>query len=225
MFRFREDQLSEKFGKDKATIFLRIFTCERRETNFLFYAEQNLLYFKPIFQIDQHTYQVFELKHLILAIYNVLTSYCLNNSKIKGGFIKHRGNMLENKVEALFRNFFSKNVTIHNNYYTDKDGEQDLLIFDRGAVFIVEAKADKLDEPRRDPDKAYPLLLQNFKVTIQKGYDQCYRVKQKFINKEILSLYEDESKQKKIVEIRTKICHNVFLSLLLWKGSHIFNWI
>ena len=77
-------------------------------------------------------------------------------------------------------------------------------------ALIVEAKASKRDEPRREPDKAYPLILSNFEETIQKGYDQAYRVKSKFISKEPLNIYSDVQLKKHVIDIRTKNYHSAF---------------
>jgi len=49
--RFSGEQLSNQFGKEKASAFLKVLTCERKETSFLYYTESNILFTKPIFKI------------------------------------------------------------------------------------------------------------------------------------------------------------------------------
>lgn len=132
------------------------------------------------------------IKNWIHAIYNTLFEFCINQPTLKEKFYAIRGEILENKIERIFQIFFNGKAIVYRGYYTQDKHEQDLLFLIDGLALIVEAKASKRDEPRREPDKAYPLILSNFEETIQKGYDQAYRVKSKFINKDMLCIYKDQ---------------------------------
>lgn len=138
MFRFSTEILFQQFGQDKTNLFLELFTCERKETPFCYYTEENPLLYKPIFKIDNQTYQAFELNYLVLAIYNVLTTFCNKEPKLEKKFTKHRGNCLEQKVERLFRDFLGDNTFIHKCFFTDETGEQDLLFLHKGVALVVE---------------------------------------------------------------------------------------
>lgn len=210
MYRFSFSDLEDKFGNNRATNFLNALTSQRQESSFLYYTEQNPLYIKPLFKVSNDEYQIIETKQLIHAIYNLLATFCINDVKLSERFYKIRGDGLENKIEHVFQKFFKNKATIYKSFYTTKAHEQDLLIIFNGSAFIIEAKASKRKEPKRDPDKAYDLILNNFDETIQKGYDQSYRVKEFFINKQRLKIYSDQGLNNFITEINTKKIHNVF---------------
>ncbi len=203
--RFTKQELVDNFGEDKATAFLSTFTCERAETNFLYYTEPNIIYQKPIFRIDDDTYQAVNMHHIIKAVYLNLFNFCKGEK-----FYKHRGNELEDKIETIFQKFFNGKATVYKGFFTQDKHEQDLLFLVNGSAFIIEAKSSKKDEPRRDPDMAYPLIVSNFEEIIQKGYDQAYRIKSKFISKEILKIYRDQELKHHITDIRTKSYANAF---------------
>lgn len=210
MYRFAFSDLELKFGKEMATNFLAALTSQREETSFLYYTEQNPLSLKPLFKVKNDEYQILETKQLIHAIYNLLAAFCINDPNLKDKFYAVRGDKLENKIERVFQKFFKNKATVYKGFYTTKAHEQDLLIIYNGTALIIEAKASKRKEPRRDPDKAYELILNNFDETIQKGYDQAYRVKEFFINQQPLKIYSDQGLTKQIAEINTKKIYNVF---------------
>ena len=74
-----------------------------------------------------------------------------------------------------------------------------------GLALIVEAKASKRHEPKRDPDKAYATIVNNFEEVIQKGYDQCYRIKSKFISKETINIFSDAKLTRHVIDIRVVV--------------------
>jgi hypothetical protein len=192
MYRFTKQQLTDKFGEAKTNSFLQNFTCQRQETQFLYYTEKNVIHSKPIFKIDEDSYQAIQINQIIQAIYNSLFEFCTTTPALKEPFYKVRGKKLEDKIEEIFQRFFKNKAFTYKGYFTQDGHEQDLLFLCDGLALIVEAKASKRDEPRREPDKAYPLILSNFEETIQKGYDQAYRVKSRFIDREVLKIYSDE---------------------------------
>ncbi len=209
-YRFTEQDLSNQFGKDKATQFLKALTCMRQEDDFLYYTQKNPIYVKPIFRVGIDSYQVLEMKQIIHSIYNLLFEFCKTLPDNGDKFYKIRGNELENKIMNLFQHFFKGKAHSYKGYYTQDGHEQDLLFLIDGLALIIEAKASKRNEPKREPDKSYPMIEANFKETIQKGYDQAFRVKSKFINQEILKIYRDSELKDHIIDIRTKNYQNAF---------------
>jgi len=210
MYRFTIDQLAPNYDKTKIERFLGWLTCQRQETNFLYYTEPNILYSQPIFKIDADQYQSLETKQIIHAVYNNLFKYCISDAQRRERFYKVRGEKLEDKIEETFQSFFDNKAFVYRSFFTQDGNEQDLLFLIDGFAFIVEAKASKRDEPRRDPDKAYPLILSNFDETIQKGYDQAYRVKSKFLNRETLKIYRNQQLTQHLIDIRTKNYHGAY---------------
>ena len=210
MQRYSKKSLIDKFGEQKTKAFLDTFTCKREETNFLYYTEKNILHLRPIFNIDDEQYQLIETHQIIHSIYNVLFHFCISQPKLKDKFYVVRGKKLEDKIEQIFKRFFKTDVFVYKGFFTQDKHEQDLLFLSGSLAIIVEAKASKFDEPRRDPDMAFPIIVSNFNETIQKGYDQSYRVKSKFINNEILQIFKDESLNNHIINIRTKNYYKVF---------------
>ncbi len=73
--------------------------------------------------------------------------------------------------------------------------EQDLLILLKGTALIIETKASKLREPFRDINKAVTRLKDDFKVSIQYGYDQCMRLEKKFKKGVPFILFDKNDKQ------------------------------
>ncbi|MDH6310180.1 hypothetical protein M2451_003072 [Dysgonomonas sp. PFB1-18] len=210
MFRFSKQAIADRFGKEKADSFLNVFTCERKKDDFLYYTEVNPIHNKPIFKISEDEYQAVDMHQTIQAVYNTLVNFCVSQKKIDEKFYAVRGKKLEEKIERVFQRFFKNKSFVHKSFYTQDKHEQDLLFIYEGLALIVEAKASKRDEPRRDPDKAYPLILSNFEETIQKGYDQTYRVKSKFIDNEVLNIYSDQELKNHVIDIRTKNYPKIF---------------
>jgi len=209
MYRYSKQQLIDNFGTEKAEAFLNTFTSKREKTNFLYYTESNIIHSKPIFKIADDEYQLIQAHQLIQAVYNTLFEFC-TQAAFREKFYSVRGKKLEIKIETVFQRFLKGKAFVYKSFFTQDGHEQDLLFLINGMALIVEAKASKRDEPRREPDKAYPLILSNFEETIQKGYDQAYRVKSKFISKEPLMIYRDEKLKKSVVDIRTKNYHSAF---------------
>jgi hypothetical protein len=210
MLRFSKEYLNESFGNSKPDLFLEIFTSNRAKTNFLYYTEKNVLHYKPIFKIDSDTFQAIEMNQIIQAVYNTLFEFCTSDEKLREKFYAIRGKRLEEKIENTIQRFFKNKAHVHKGYFTQDGKEQDLLFLIDGLALIVEAKASKRDEPRREPEKAYPLIVSNFEEVIQKGYDQAYRVKSKFISRDVLQIFKDKEKRQHVIDIKTKNYQNAF---------------
>lgn len=209
MYRYSKQQLVDNFGLEKAEAFLNAFTSKREKTNFLYYTESNIVHSRPIFKVSDNEFQLIEAHQLIQAVYNALFEFC-TQATFREKFYSVRGKKLETKIENVFQRFFKEKAFVYKSFFIQDGHEQDLLFLIDGMALIVEAKASKRDEPRREPDKAYPLIISNFEETIQKGYDQAYRVKSKFISKKPLNIYSDLQLKKHVIDIRTKNYHSAF---------------
>lgn len=207
MQRYSRQLVVNEFGEIKADAFLKTFTCKRQQSDFLYYTEKNVLHAKPIFNINDEEFQLIETHQIIQAIYQTLFEFCITQAALKEKFYTVRGKKLEEKIEKVIQRFFKNKAFVYKGFYTQDKHEQDLLFLYEGLALIVEAKASKRDEPRREPEMAYPLIVSNFEETIQKGYDQAYRVKSKFISRQPLKIFKDEALKNHLIDLRTKNYH------------------
>ncbi|GAB5473909.1 MAG: hypothetical protein Mars2KO_20080 [Maribacter sp.] len=209
-YRFSLDELDKVFDPSVVRAFVNTLSIKRSEGQFLYYTEVNPYFNQPLFEVNDDEFQSIEIKQIVIAVYNQLLNFATTNRSITEPFYTRRGRELENKIVGLFQSILGKGARIYQSYYTDVGSEQDILILYKGMALIIEAKASKIQEPRSDPDKAYELVKRNFDKVIQKGYDQSYRVKQRFIKKETISLFDDLALTNEIAKIRTKNYHSVF---------------
>ncbi|MDO6600644.1 hypothetical protein Q4536_10895 [Tenacibaculum sp. 1_MG-2023] len=208
--RFSSVELNKEFDPNIVKAFTNALSIKRDETQFLYYTESNPYFNHPIFEVDENEFQSFSIKQIIIAIYNQLLNFVTSENAITERFYKHRGLELENKIVSLFKSILGDNAQIYQSYYTEVNKEQDILILYKGMALIIEAKASKKREPRSNPDKAYGVIKKNFDKVIQKGYDQSYRVKKRFLKNEIITLYEDKALSKEITKINSKNYHSAF---------------
>lgn len=177
-----EDITNERLSIDQVHAVLNFLSCTRAETDFLYYTSTkpaNPLYDKPIIDIGDGMYQVFEVKQVIHAIDNFLEDICLANLAGMGGYVKKKGNLLEKNILDLFSEFLGEEARHFKSYYVDGH-EQDLLFLWKQHAFIIEAKGYNIREPSRDPVRAFERINQDFDRSIRYGYTQAQRVAQKF---------------------------------------------
>ena len=187
---YAQELVSPKLPVEKVQVILKLMSAERAQTDFLYYTAikpGNPLYVKPIADIGGDMYQMFEVKQIIHAIENLLEKACTKTQADSTAFVAQKGNLLEDRIEDLFKMLLKKNFRIFRGYYID-GCEQDLLILWGNYAFIVEAKGYNLREPLRDPDRAFARIKDDFKSCIGYGYDQCRRVENKFLAGGVLNL-------------------------------------
>jgi len=172
---------------------LSLLSCKRENKDFLYYTSTkpgNPLYDKPIVEVGNDIYQVFEVKQVIHAIANLLESICSKGSK---KLVKYKGNLLEEKIVQLLERFFGDDCKIYTSYYVD-GCEQDILVLWKEYAFIIEAKGYNLREPFRDPDKAFVRIKDDFKACLGYGHSQTKRVADKFKNQVPLKITDKDGK-------------------------------
>jgi hypothetical protein len=207
---FSKDDLCQRLPKAKVDKFLTLFSCSISENSiFQYYTDQNPLEFKPILQISNDKYLHICQKQLPISIYKFLYDLLFQDEAYNVKVRKHREINLENKTNEVFKKFFSSsNSFFYQNYFLENDYEQDLLIIHKGIAIIIEAKASKLREPFRDIEKAVIRIKDDFKNSIQYGYNQCRRVEKYFFGTEEFEI--KDSKQKVLHRIKPKRIHTVF---------------
>lgn len=185
MDRFLPTELvSEALPIGTVNAILSLLSVSRTATDFLYYTATrpgNPLYEKPILNIGDGMFQVFEVKQVIHAIQNLLEQISTSTAKSKAKYVERKGNLLETRIIELFSNFFKSDFDYFQGYYVD-GCEQDILLLWKNYAFIIEAKGYALREPLRNPERAFVRIQDDFNACIGYGYEQTRRVEKKFID-------------------------------------------
>lgn len=171
---------------------LSLLSCKRETTDFLYYTSSNPgnpLFSRPIVDIGGGLYQVFEVKQVIHAIQSKMEQIC--QTEKQDIYVKRKGNLLEERIVELFKTLLDGEYRIFTSYYVDSN-EQDILILWNDVAFIIEAKGYNLQEPFRDPEKAYKRIKQSFDACIGYGYQQTHRIEEYFNTGKPLKIYDDK---------------------------------
>lgn len=215
--RFYPNELTcDKLPLEKVEKILSMLTVRRDDKDFTYYSETNPgnpLYSKPIFDIENGMYQVFEVKQVIHAINSLLENLISSDTKIKDKYIKLKGNLLENNIILLFEKFFGNKVKIYQSYYVDGN-EQDILILWENYAFIIEAKGYNLREPLRAPEKAYTRIKDDFKKSIGYGYEQTSRIEKIILEEKPLVLTNNKNQTLEVIDTsQIKECFSIIVNL------------
>lgn len=178
-YRFKtKDLATNGLSEEKVLTILSRLSIKRENKDFLYYTAQNPLQVKPIVDLENGLYQVFEEKRVLHAILFLLESICKETDAAKARLTHSKGHYLENKIEDLFRRFFGAKAEIVSNYEID-GCEQDIIVLWNGYLFVIEAKAYTNREPFRNTDKAFTRIKDDFNDCIGYAYKQCKRVEDK----------------------------------------------
>ena len=181
---FPDEIVTTNLTIEKVQKILQLVTAARQQSDYLYYTATkpgNPLYEKPIVDIGEGMYQVFEVKQVIHSIDKLLESICSSTTENTTKLIEKKGKLLEERIVDLFKLFFKQDYEVYVGYYVDSC-EQDILFLWKEYAFIIEAKGYKLNEPFRDPDKAFVRIKNDFKSCIGYGYSQTKRVEKKFVD-------------------------------------------
>ncbi len=193
---YPEELISEKLPIEKVKIILQHLVIKKEKTDFLYYTATrpgNPLFEKPILDIDEGMYQVFEVKQVLHAIENLLEQTCTTTQENRNKYILKKGKLLEEHIVELFSSFFKSNYKVFRSYYVD-GFEQDILILWEKYAFIIEAKGYSLREPLRNPEKAFIRTKDDFDACIGYGYTQTRRIEKKFIDGVPLRITDKDGK-------------------------------
>jgi hypothetical protein len=164
----------------------------QKKGEIVYYADKNPFFETPLIKLNDKEYLCPQFKFLIESFYNRI-NYKLSEIK-KEKYTQFKNQMLEKKVEEVFRKLFGKEALIFDSYYVDqKKSEQDLLIFYKGFFFIVEIKDTLFRAPMRDPIKSFDKIKSDFKKSIQYGYEQCVRVENKFEEGKPFEIFDNKT--------------------------------
>lgn len=187
---FPEEIVSPILPLEKVQKILQLLTTSRQQADYLYYTATkpgNPLYEKPIVDIGDGMFQVFEVKQVVHAIENQLEKLCTSTTETTTKYVEKKGKLLEDRVVKLFTDYLGADCKVFQSYYVD-GCEQDILILWKKNAFIIEAKGYSLAEPFRDPNRAFVRIKSDFDACIGYGYKQTRRVEEKFINQVPLCL-------------------------------------
>ncbi|MFI0425321.1 MAG: NERD domain-containing protein [Flavobacterium sp.] len=205
---FTISDFNKFIDEDKLIYLLDIFSIDiNNKIDFTYYTQKNPLDFHPIIKLNDDEYlNVFQ-KQLPTSIYNHLFNVLGESQKTLTQLYKRRGKLVfEGKTLEIFKFFFKdKSTKIYHNYNLN-GSEQDILIIHNRIAYIIECKTSRFREPMRDTEKAYKRIKEDFKTSIQEGYNQCLRVEKEIFTKDKIVI---ETKNEK-VEIETSNILNVF---------------
>lgn len=180
---YAEELVTDSLDIDKIKKIIGFLSISRSASEFLYYTETkpgNPLYERPILDIGGNMYQVFEVKQVIHAISSFLEKIVTGSQLVLTKYIEVKGNKLETQLVSLLSTFFGPDCKVFQSYFVD-NCEQDILILWEKYAFIIEAKGYNIQEPFRNPEKAYNRIKNDFKKCIGYGYEQTRRVEQKFV--------------------------------------------
>lgn len=192
----KAEDLYHRFETEKVDKFLALFSREPLpDASIRYYTAESPFELAPLLRFSNGQYLSLYGKQLPISIYKLFYAHLISDQKYNSKLRKHREKNLEHKVTDIFRYFFPKQEAFfYENYFIEKNYEQDLLIIFKGTVIIVETKAAKLREPFRDVDKAIIRLKDDFKDSIQYGFEQCKRVEDYFFDDNPFDITDEKGK-------------------------------
>lgn len=178
-YRFKAvDLATNGLSEAKVLTILSQLSMKRENNDFLYFTAQNPLLVRPIVDLENGLYQVFEEKRVLHAILFLLEAICKGTNAAKARLTHSKGHYLEHKIEDLFRKFFGRKAEIISNYEID-GCEQDIIVLWNEYLFVIEAKAYTNREPFRNTEKAFTRIKNDFDDCIGYAYKQCKRVEDK----------------------------------------------
>lgn len=111
--RFRIDDLATNgLSQDKVQKMVDLLSLKREQSDFLYYTELNPLAIRPIADLGNGMYQVFEEKRVLHAIIYLLDEICKKTSSSKARLTHNKGHYLEDKLIELFRKFLVRRLKL-----------------------------------------------------------------------------------------------------------------
>lgn len=175
----RRSNLVEQFGPN-AQMFWDLFTVRRGGGPRINYpTERSIVETRPLACISSDEAMLFNFNILLNAIL-LRGEEALANCPMRERYFRTRDKNLEDQADAVLRRILGSESTVYRNVFETPDNhfEHDLVIFTSNICLFVEAKAAPMDEPFRDPEKAFTRIQRSFRSEsgIQKAYDQSLRL-------------------------------------------------
>lgn len=204
----------DAFDNSKIDRFFELLSIDRRQDDsYIYYTSANRFLLNPIYKRSDGQFLIIEIKQVLYSISSLLHNYFSKDQALQSRYFKRRGNELQKKTMEIFETFFNDETFFYNEYTTVPNGDgQDILVLHKGLALIIESKAGREPEPRRDTIKGFEQIVRNFKRTIQEGYDQAYRVKDLFLYEDEITIYDKNGDLK--YRLKTRKIHHVFVLVI-----------
>ncbi|WP_413538168.1 hypothetical protein [Enterococcus malodoratus] len=125
-------------------------------------------------------------------VFENILRYLIESEKSMGV----KGDILENHVEDILKEYFGKENVI-KTFYDDSGKEQDILVKHEKYVLSIECKAQDFKEVYRNQKQSEIRLTRRFNNVILKGCQQCERVKESFLKNDSVTFYNSDNKNKR----------------------------
>lgn len=215
MYSVEYSDILKRFDKEKLDKILALFSLERGSSKEITYiTDENPIASQPLLLINNRIYFVIN-NSFYISIINFLEKELYKKNKQSQKLVKNRDKKLESKSVDVIRSICSSDAKLFESAYENENStnEHDLVVYDRGTILIVEAKASPPREPMRDTDKAYNKLKDHFRSDsgIQKGFTQARSLERRIRDEMRIKLYDKKGKvifEKPINNINSiyKIC-------------------
>ena len=214
IFIVNESDLFNNLGKDLVSKFISLFCIIQRETDYRYFTQQNIMDDSPLLKVNGNIHCGF-FTVLLDSIYYFLYREIEKTNK-KDNFYLNRHDSSVKQTLNLFKAIMKEEADYYQSIYENNDSsnEHDILIIFKRHLVIIEIKTSKIKEPRRNPEKAYQIIEQEFKKEngIQGGYNQAYRLKKKILDNEVTNVYNKEGEE--IYEINRGSIDRIFLIII-----------
>lgn len=204
----------------KKIIDFLIYDEEKRKGEIVYYANSNPFFDTPLIRLNEKEFLFPNYNFLIDSFYNRINKMLSETKKER--YTQFKNSMLEDKVSEIFTKLFGKDVKIFRSYYVNKEkSEQDLLIYFKGFLFIVEVKDVLFRAPMRDPIRAFDKIESDFKKSITKGYEQCLRVEQTIEEGKDFEIFDVKTNKSKFQIKQKKIRSYFSIVVTQYRYGHI----
>jgi len=206
----RLSDLVKQFGAT-GQAFWDLFTVRRGEGPLINYpTERSIVEIQPWICISNDEAMLFIFNILLSAIL-LRGEEALAGHPIRDKYFRHRDKTLEDHATAVFRRILGAQSKIYRNVFETPDNryEHDLVIFTSDICLFVEVKASPMDEPFRDPEKAFVRLQRAFRSQsgIQKAYAQSLRLHKRLRDGNLVLF---DAKGVESLRLSSSISDNVF---------------
>lgn len=174
----------------------------------IYYTDQREYTLHPFILLEEE-YLCPVMKFSVEAVYNWLNEFLLN-SKYKARYVTYKSKEVEKKVIEILDNIFPETASRFAGYSIEPNTEQDILYIWDGYCFILEVKDYAQRDPRIDPYKSYIRINDDFKRSVQKGFDQCKRVEEALMRNEDVVIYNSPKCDKAVGLIRSQDVKDCF---------------
>ena len=192
------------FSEEKVNSLLKLFSCKRIASDYLYYTQINPFSSYPLVEVSDGHFFVTYPPFLMEAIYSFANNEVSSNSKLA----KKKGEFVEEYVFKLFKKIFSNSALFYKNVCEDyKTNEHDLLIFYEKYILIIEIKGSKVRAPLFNPKKSFIRIKDHFfgESGIGYGYNQAIKLKKKLESSKIVELYVGGDEKTKFTAYGKKI--------------------